>query len=82
MGNREEDYYKRRLAELENRLEELRLSRRVLLGLVEKLEKEKKEAIARLEVEKEHLKKENARYARALLEKNSEIVRLTSRKQA
>lgn len=68
----------RRIQELEQRVEQLRFSHRVLLRLMEKSEAEKWEMINRLKAEKEKIEKRNRHYARMLWEKNKELVRLSS----
>lgn len=68
-----------RVRELEAKVEHLRVSRRVLMNLVSKLEEEKSSLITRLEKEKHRLEINNARYARALWEKNKLIVSLEAR---
>lgn len=63
-----------RIQELENRVEQLRISRRVLMRLVEKSENEKWELVNRLRQEKEQLRARNRRYARVIWQKNRELV--------
>ncbi|MDN5325766.1 MAG: hypothetical protein PWP41_462 [Moorella sp. (in: firmicutes)] len=63
-----------RIQELENRVEQLRISRRVLMRLVEKSENEKWELVNRLRQEKEQLQARNRRYARVIWQKNRELV--------
>lgn len=65
----------RRIQELEDRLEQLRISRRVLLYLIEKSEADKN----RLLREKEELQIKNKRYAQALWRKNKEILLLENK---
>nr|WP_026176904.1 hypothetical protein [Desulfurispora thermophila] len=80
MGEQQElVYFKRRVQELEEKIEQLRLSRRVLMNLVEKLEKEKNFCLSRLEKENKRLHLTNYRYARWLLCKNRQIMELKSR---
>lgn len=66
-------YWQKRVAELEEKIAQLRLSRRVLMNLVEKLEKERCHFLARLEKENRKLHFLNYRYARSLLQKNIRI---------
>ncbi|MCL6610544.1 MAG: translation initiation factor 2 [Peptococcaceae bacterium] len=75
-------YLRRRVRELEEKVEQLRLSRRVLMNLIEKLEKEKTNFQNRLERENKKLLHANYRYARWLLCKNRQIVELESKLQA
>lgn len=72
-------YLRQRVQELEEKVEQLRLSRRVLMNLVEKIEKEKSTFLARMEKENRKLHIDNYRYARWLLLKNQKIVELESR---
>lgn len=72
-------YLQRRIKELEEKVEQLRLSRRVLMNLIEKLEKEKTSFRNRLEKENKKLLHANYRYARWLLCKNRQIVELESK---
>lgn len=72
-------YLRQRVQELEEKVEQLRLSRRVLMNLVEKIEKEKSTWLARMEKENRKLHIDNYRYARWLLLKNQKIVELESR---
>ena len=74
-------YLQRRVKELEEKVEQLRLSRRVLMNLIEKLEKEKTNFQNRLEKENKKLLHNNYRYARWLLCKNRQIVELESKLQ-
>ncbi len=61
---------------LEERLQGLRTSRRILMNLVAAQEREKRSHIQRLEAENGRLQKLSARYAKAVLERNIRIVRL------
>jgi len=61
---------------LEEKVEHLRVSRRVLMNLVERLEKEKQDEIGRLERLNLKLRKSNSRYARYILDKNKKIIEL------
>jgi predicted RNase H-like nuclease (RuvC/YqgF family) len=74
-------YLKRRIQELEEKVEQLRLSRKVLMNLIEKLEKDRSGFLNRLEKENRKLHQDNYRYARRLLRKNREIVELESKLQ-
>ncbi|MGB9804192.1 MAG: translation initiation factor 2 [Desulfofundulus sp.] len=69
----------RRIQELEEKVEQLRLSRRVLMNLIERMEKERSSFLARLEQENRRLHRANYRYARSLLRKNLQILELESR---
>ncbi len=67
---------KGRIKELEQRVEHLRVSRRVLMNLLEKVEREKVALIQRLERENMRLQRDNTRFAKWIFSKNKEIVQL------
>ncbi len=71
----------RRVQELENKLLQLRLSRRVLMLLLEKLDRERSAFLERLERENKRLARSNQQYAQSLLQKNRQIIELESRLQ-
>lgn len=73
---------KNRIEELEQRVEHLRVSRRVLMNLVEKLEKEKNCVMTKLEKENRKLQRHNALYAQTLLIKNRRIMELEEQMQS
>jgi len=73
---------KDRIEELEQRIEHLRVSRRVLMNLVEKLEKEKSSMLLRLEKENRKLQRNNAMYAHNILVKNRRIMELEAEMQS
>lgn len=68
-----------RVMELEEKVEQLRLSRRVLMNLIEKIEKDRAGFLTRLERENRKLQQNNYRYAQRLLHKNRQIVELESK---
>lgn len=70
-----------RILELEEKVEQLRLSRRILMNLIERIEKEKIGSLNRLERENRKLHLDNYRYAKWLLRKNRQIVELESKLQ-
>lgn len=70
------DFLQSRIQELEEKVDQLRLSRRVLMNLIERIERERSGTLTRLEKEKKKLKKDNYRYARKMLNKNLQIVEL------
>lgn len=72
---------KNRIEELEERIEHLRVSRRVLMNLVEKLEKEKNTILTKLEKENRKLQRNNAIYAQNILLKNRRILELEAEMQ-
>lgn len=65
-----------RVGELEQRVEHLRVSRRVLMNLLEKVEREKVVLVHRLEKENVRLQRDNKRFAKWIFSKNREIVEL------
>ncbi|SPF50748.1 Translation initiation factor 2B subunit [Candidatus Desulfosporosinus infrequens] len=67
---------KARVGELEQRVEHLRVSRRVLMNLLEKVEREKVALVHRLEKENVRLQRDNKRFAKWIFSKNREIVEL------
>lgn len=69
----------KRIQELEKKIEQLRVSRRVLMRLVEKSEAEKWELVNRLRREKEQLKIRNRYYARAIWQKNKELILINNK---
>ncbi|GAB6157543.1 translation initiation factor 2 [Desulfotomaculum varum] len=78
-SNADLQYLQKRIQELEEKVEQLRLSRRVLMNLIEKIEKDKSMFVSRLEKENRKLHKENYRYAQNLLKQNRRIVELQNR---
>ncbi len=65
-----------RIYSLEEKMLGLRLSRRLLLDLLASREAEKREQLVGLERENRRLHRENAVYARTLLERNGELMLL------
>ncbi|WP_407308584.1 translation initiation factor 2 [Desulfosporosinus sp. SB140] len=65
-----------RVGELEQRVEHLRVSRRVLMNLLEKVEREKVSLVHQLEKENVRLQRDNKRFAKWIFSKNKEIVEL------
>ena len=65
-----------RVGELEQRVEHLRVSRRVLMNLLEKVEREKVALVHRLERENVRLQRDNTKFAKWIFSKNREIVLL------
>ncbi|MEG6615674.1 translation initiation factor 2 [Peptococcaceae bacterium 1198_IL3148] len=72
-------YLQHRVQELEEKVEQLRLSRRVLMNLIEKIEKEKNDLFAKLEKENKKLQTNNYKYAKSLLNKNRIIMELETK---
>lgn len=71
-----------RVEELEQRVEHLRVSRRVLMNLLEKVEREKVSLVHRLEKENVRLKQDNTRFAKWIFSKNREIVELQEKMES
>ncbi|KJR45078.1 hypothetical protein UF75_4550 [Desulfosporosinus sp. I2] len=65
-----------RIGELEQRVEHLRVSRRVLMNLLEKVEREKVALVHHLEKENVRLQRDNKRFAKWIFSKNKEIIEL------
>lgn len=70
------DELRTRVRELEDKVEALRISRRVLMTLIDSLENDKKDSMARLTDQNERLQKNNRRYARAIMCRNIRIIEL------
>lgn len=75
------EYLEKRVRELEDKLLQLRLSRRVLMLLLERQEQEKADFLERLERENRRLMRANHQYAQSLLQKSRQIHELESRLQ-
>ncbi|MFZ3171237.1 MAG: hypothetical protein WA118_04570 [Carboxydocellales bacterium] len=67
---------KQRIEELEEKVERLRFSRRVLMNLLERIEYEHRDCLLRLEKQNQKLKHNNYRFATDLLYKNKRIIEL------
>jgi len=70
-----------RVKELEDKIEQLRFSRRVLMNLIERVEKDKWDMLSKLEKENKKLQINNSRYARTLLRKNRQIIEMETKLQ-
>nr|WP_092067811.1 translation initiation factor 2 [Dendrosporobacter quercicolus]NSL46789.1 translation initiation factor 2 [Dendrosporobacter quercicolus DSM 1736]SDL63944.1 hypothetical protein SAMN04488502_101428 [Dendrosporobacter quercicolus] len=70
------DGLRERIRELEDKVEALRISRRVLMNLIDSLENEKRETLTQLVNKNEKLQKNNCRYAKALMCQNLKITKL------
>ena len=68
-----------RIKELEEQVEHLRISRRVLMNLIEKIEREKRFFLTKLENENKRLQKNNTKYAQWLWQKNRELIELETK---
>lgn len=71
-----------RVGELEQRVEHLRVSRRVLMNLLEKVEREKVDLVHHLEKENVRLQRDNKRFAKWIFSKNREIVELQEKMES
>lgn len=78
-SNADIQYLQNRIKELEEKVEQLRLSRRVLMNLIEKIERDKSLFVSNLEKENRKLHKNNYRYAQNLIIQNRKIVELQNR---
>ncbi|MEG6586431.1 translation initiation factor 2 [Dendrosporobacter sp. 1207_IL3150] len=65
-----------RIRELEDKVEALRISRRVLMNLIDTLENDKRETLSQLVNKNEKLQKNNCRYAKAIMCQNLKITKL------
>ncbi len=80
MGDRPDmEMLQQRISELEEKVEHLRVSRRVLMNLLEKVEREKGGLVSRLERENRKLQQHNSRFAKSLLNKNRQIIELQAK---
>ncbi|WP_003541325.1 translation initiation factor 2 [Desulfotomaculum nigrificans] len=79
MNGADIQYLQKRIEELEEKVEQLRLSRRVLMNLIEKIEKDKSGFLSQLEKENRKLHKDNYRYAQSILKQNRRIVELQNK---
>lgn len=74
--NGRELFWRERVQTLEERLEQMRLSRRVLLRILEQAELERKTQVAALTRSNKELQRHNASYIAAIMEKNKRILAL------
>ena len=81
MKDDQTDMLETRLKDLEVKIENLRFSRRVLMNLVERIEKDKWDQLSRLEKENQKLQKNNSKFARTLLRKNRQIIEMETKLQ-
>ena len=75
-SNEELHVLRAKVGELEQRVEHLRVSRRVLMNLLEKVEREKVFLVRKLEKENMRLHRDNTRFAKWIFSKNREIIKL------
>lgn len=78
LENREREL-QAQIRELQTRVEDLRLGRRILMNLVEMLEKNRREQVAALEQEVTRLRLHNRYLARLLWEKSRTIAQLQTK---
>lgn len=69
-------HLRQRVCDLERQVEQLRLSRRVLMNLVERMENERRINTNRLEKENKRLQQDNWRYAKRLMKYNYYLAEL------
>lgn len=74
MDNSEREHLINRIKQLEEKVEQLRVSRRILIQLVEKIEREKHSLLENMEKECKYLRKQNAKFARIIMEKNKKLL--------
>lgn len=67
---------RQRVRILEERIQGLRASRRILMNLLTAQEREKRSRIQRLEQEVFRLQQRNSRFARQVLDRNIQVIRL------
>lgn len=79
MANQSADILEGKIKELEHKIEHLRFSRRVLMNLIERIEKDKWELLSKLEKENKKLQINNSRYAQTLLRKNRQIIEMETK---
>lgn len=80
MGYEQEIWFLRhRVQELEKQVEHLRVSRRVLMNIIEKIEKEKRVSLSQLEKEVKRLQYNNQRYAQWLMKYNKRYVEMEAK---
>lgn len=73
------EFLRYRIKELEDKVIALRISRRVLMNLVDALDREKREQIHKLQILNDRLQKNNSRYAKAIMFRNVRITELEAR---
>ena len=71
--NAEELRYEERIRQLEENIANLRMSRRILMNLLEQVQYSRKEELERLEKERRRLQKISSSYAGQIWEKNRRI---------
>lgn len=81
MDNKSIQNLEQKIHELEEKIDHLRFSRRVLMNLIERLERDKWGSLAKLERENKKLHLNNTRYARSLWRKNRQIMELETKLQ-
>ncbi len=81
MTDEHTSFLESRVKELEDKIEHLRFSRRILMNLIERIEKDKWNLLSKLEKENKKLQYNNSRYAQTLLRKNRQIIEMETKLQ-
>ena len=81
MDEKSVQHLEQRIRELEEKIDHLRFSRRVLMNLIERLERDKWGSLDKLERENKKLQLNNSKYAKSLLRKNRQIMELETKLQ-
>lgn len=81
MDNKTTSFLEKRIKDLEQKIEHLRFSRRVLMNLIERIEKDKWELLSKLEKQNKKLQINNSRYAKTLIRKNRQIIEMETKLQ-
>ncbi|RJQ39174.1 MAG: translation initiation factor 2 [Nitrospiraceae bacterium] len=81
MNHKKTELLEARIRELEEKIEHLRFSRRVLMNLIDRIEKDKWDLLTRMEKENRKLQVANCRFAQSLLRKNRQIIEMETKLQ-
>ena len=65
-----------RIRELEGRIDKLHMNRRLLLDIIEVMGQESQARLTDLEIKNSRLQKDNCRYARTIMARNTRILEL------
>ncbi len=76
MADLTREMLKKRIEDLEEKVQHLRVSRRVLINLLEKVERERRQEMEKLEKVNRRLQKSNSKYAKDIISKNRRIMEL------
>lgn len=74
MDYHNQDYLIKKVEELEDKIHQLRVSRRILMNLIENIEREKNVTIGQLSKENRKLKLSNAKYAKKILDLKKDCI--------